>query len=396
MQSSGKTHISSATPVQKLFFLAGEQSGDLHGSAVIEALKKFSPDLEIHGIGGELMEKAGMKRLHSSDEMAIVGIVEVVKNLKLLKRIEYDVKSWLKRERPVAVVLIDYPGFNKRIAKYAKSLGIWVIYYIPPQVWAWNPGRAKGFSEVTDEAIVLFPFEVDIWKENGVEVNWYGHPLVGRVNPELSKEDFRTKFNLNGKRLVSLLPGSRNQEVDKILPVLLDAAEIISKQAPDTDFVISQTSAVSDDLMSAHLEGHDSLNVVVCKEDARSLIAASDLCLIKSGTVTLEAAMLEIPMVVVYKLNPFTELFGRMVITLKHVSLPNIIAGKTIVPELLMWDFTPERTAAEALKLLNDKELYKKTKDSLKAARELLGEQGTEKRVAEHISKRIKALGEKA
>ena len=378
----------------RVFFLAGEQSGDLHGSLVIRHLKQLMPDLKVDGIGGPMMKEAGMNCIHSSDELAVIGFVEVLKNIRHLYGILADVKEWLTNERPDMVVLIDYPGFNQRVAEIARQLGIHVLYYICPQVWAWHASRVKKFTRLINEAVVVFPFEVDIWARAGSVVNWFGHPLIGVAEPSASKEELLKQMQLGDVSLVSLLPGSRTQEIYYIFPVLLDAAELILQQRPNTRFLLPVASTIDDERILAHLKGRN-LPITMLRGQTYDAISASDVCLVASGTATLETAIIGTPMVVVYKVNWLTSLISKFVIEAEHIGLPNVIAGRRIVPEFIRGDFKAELIAREALNILDDPEKQKLMREELANVRASLGETGASRRVAEHMAARIQELSRK-
>lgn len=375
----------------KIFFLAGEQSGDLHGSIVIGHLKTVLPEVQVDGIGGPMMKQAGVNCIHSSDELAVIGFVEVLKNIRHLYRILSDVKQWFMDNRPDMVVLIDYPGFNQRVAEIARSMDIHVLYYICPQVWAWHAGRVKKITRLIDEAVVVFPFEVDIWAREGAEVNWFGHPLVGIAQPDESHKNLIDELDLKGKNVVSLLPGSRSQEIYYIFPVLLDAAELILIKRPDTRFILPIASTIDDEKIKVHLKGRN-LPITMLRGRTYDAIAISDLCLVASGTATLETAIIGTPMVVVYQVNWLTSLISKFVVQAEHIGLPNVIAGRRIVPEFIRRDFKPSLIAEGAVKILDDPEMQKQMRKELKLVRESLGEIGAGARVADHIALRLKEL----
>lgn len=377
-----------------MFFLAGEQSGDLHGSLVIKHLLQIMPDLQIDGIGGPMMKSAGMNCIHSSDELAVIGFVEVIKNLRHLYNILSDVRDWLTKERPDMIVLIDYPGFNQRVAEIARGLGIHVLYYICPQVWAWHASRVKKFTRLINEAVVVFPFEVDIWAKTGSKVNWFGHPLLGISEPSAPREEIIKMLQVGDASLVSLLPGSRTQEIYYILPVLLDAAELILAKRPQTRFLLPVASTIDDERILAHLKGRN-LPITMLRGQTYDAISVSDVCLVASGTATLETAILGTPMVVVYKVNWLTSLISKFVIEAEHIGLPNVIAGRRIVPEFIRGDFKAELIANEALDILGNPQKQKTMREELARVRASLGEVGASRRVAEHIAATIQELRQK-
>ncbi len=388
------TAIASTNRPGRLFFLAGEQSGDLHGSLVISHLRQIMPDLKIDGIGGPMMQKAGMNCIHSSDELAVIGFVEVIRNLRHLYGILADVTSWLERERPDMVILIDYPGFNQRVAEIARNLGIHVLYYICPQVWAWHASRVQKFTRLINEAVVVFPFEVDIWARAGSEVNWFGHPLIGVAEPSAPREEIVKMLQTGDASLVSLLPGSRTQEIYYIFPVLLDAAELILMQRPNTRFLLPVANTIDDERILAHLKGRN-LPITMLRGQTYDAISVSDVCLVASGTATLETAIIGTPMVVVYKVNWLTSLISKFVIEAEHIGLPNVIAGRRIVPEFIRGDFKADVIARETISILEDPQKQKLMRDELAKVRASLGEKGASRRVAEHIAARIQELHKK-
>ncbi len=378
----------------RVFFLAGEQSGDLHGSLVIRHLRRNSPDLQIDGIGGPMMKEAGMNCIHSSDELAVIGFVEVLKNIRHLYGILNDVREWFVKERPDMVVLIDYPGFNQRVAEIARQMGIYVVYYICPQVWAWHASRVKKITRLIDEAVVVFPFEKDIWAKANAKVEWFGHPLIGIAQPSAPPDELRHELDLKEKNVISLLPGSRTQEIYYILPILLDAAELILKQKPDIRFLLPAASTIDDDRIVEHFKGRN-LPITLLRGQTYDAISVSDLCLVASGTATLETAIIGVPMIVVYKVNWLTSFISKFVIQAQHIGLPNVVAGKRIVPEFIRGDFNPELIAAEAISMLEDPRRMAAMRKELAKVRETLGEPGASRRVADHIDARLKEIGQR-
>lgn len=377
------------TNEEKVFFLAGEQSGDLHGSLVIKSLKKLQPQLQIYGVGGPMMQSAGMNLIHSSDELAVIGFVEVLKNISKLFKILNDVKKWLKQNQPKMIILIDYPGFNQRVAAIAKSMGIHVLYYICPQVWAWNAGRTKKISAIIDEAVVVLPFEVEIWKKEGTTVNWFGHPLVGIAK---SSNNCNLKNDYSPETpIISLLPGSRSQEIHYILPIMLEAAKIINKQRPDINFFLPVADTIDDSVIMPYLK-NNTLPIKILRGQTYDAISTSNLCLVTSGTATLETAIIGTPMIIVYKVNWLTSIISKFLIQAQHIGLPNLIAGKTVVPEFIRNEFKPSLVANEAIRIINDENRQKQIREQLSDIRKMLGESGASTRVAKHISERLKEL----
>ena len=361
--------------VKKIFFLAGEQSGDLHGALVIKQLKRIFPEVAVSGVGGSMMKEAGMECIYSCDDLAVIGFIEVIKNIRRLMNIEKGIAEWLKKERPEMVVLIDYPGFNKRIAKIAKKLGIHVLYYICPQVWAWHSSRVKEYTEIISESIVVFPFEVDIWSKAGGKVNYFGHPLIGVAKPEKTKSEFLSGLEITKTPVISLMPGSRKQEIGYILPELLKTAKLILNEFADAQFILPLASAIDDSLINEYLID-SSLPIKVVRGQTYDAVAASDLCIVASGTATLETAIIGTPMIVVYRVNWLTSFLSRYLIEAEHIGLPNVIAGKRIIPEFIRDKFEAQLIAKEAVDILKDKNRQKSMHESLNAVREKLGNPG--------------------
>lgn len=374
----------SGTPPRRIFFVAGEPSGDLHGSLIISHLKGKYPNLHTEGIGGPLMQAAGLDCLHSIDELAVIGFVEVIWNIRRFLQIFDDVKNHFRRNKPDLLVLIDYPGFNVRLAEAAKSMGIRVLYFICPQVWAWHASRVKKITKAIDEAVVVFPFEVDIWRKAGAEVNWFGHPLVGIVESKIPPQVFRTTLELGDGPVISLLPGSRTQEIFYILPGLLATAERILRKIPTAKFLLPMARTIEETHIRPHLAGKN-LPIKLLRGQTYEAVQASDLALVASGTATLETAILGTPMIIVYQTNWFTSILSRFLIQAPHIGLPNVVTGEKIVPEFIRWQFNPDAVAREALAILESPERRQLIRKNLERVRSSLGEKGAAGRVADHI-----------
>ncbi|HNW34487.1 MAG TPA: lipid-A-disaccharide synthase [Candidatus Ozemobacteraceae bacterium] len=373
---------------KRIVFIAGEHSGDLQGSLVLSHLKKLSPEILTEGIGGPLMQKAGLECIHSIDELAVIGFVEVLSNLRHLLGIYSDTCRWLRETRPDMLVLIDYPGFNVRVAKAARALGIHVVYYITPQVWAWRSSRVRKIASVINEAVVVFPFEVEIWKREGIPVEWFGHPLIGTAESRVPPETFRADHGLGDGQLVALLPGSRNQEIYYILPPLLKAAERIFQRQPNIRFLLPVAGTIGDAVLQPYL-ANCTLPITVLRGQTYDAVAASDLAMVASGTATLETAILGTPMLIVYQTNWLTSLISKYLIQVPHIGLPNVVAGREVVPEFIRWNFNPEMIAHEALAILESPERQTRIRSDLAELRKRLGAPGASSRVAEHLLRRL-------
>ena len=367
---------------KKILMVAGEVSGDLHGAHLMEAIRQIDPDVQFFGMGGEALDRAGMKLLYHHRALSVVGLTEVVFKLGPILRALQGLKRSLDRERPDLVILIDFPDFNFRLAKSAHRRGIPVLYYISPQVWAWRPGRVKLIARWVRKMIVFFPFEVPIYERAGVDVEWIGHPLMDSVKPSLSKEEALKKFDLDPSRqTVALLPGSRESEVKRLLPILLDAGHLLQKQLPHLQFVIPKAFGLPKAAFSPWLQ-KTSLPVKVVEEATYDAMNVSDLLITASGTATLEGGILGKPMVIVYKVSHPSYLIGRLLVHVDHIGMVNLVVGKGVVPELLQKDANPERIAKEALSILKDPGLRNRMTESMKEVRQKLWKPGAVQQAA--------------
>lgn len=368
----------------KILISAGEASGDVHAAAVTKALKKIDPSCEVFGMGGDCLREAGGEVLFDIKEHGVMGFIEVVKKLPALFKLRSDFGRVMDERRPDCLVTVDYPGFNMKLAKLAKDKGIPVVSYIPPSAWAWNKGRATKVAKLVTKIASIFPFEYDVYKDAGADVEFVGHPLIDIVKPELDRKqalDFAGKQS--GRRLILLLPGSRLMEIQKMLPTLLDAAKLISEKEPDIDFAMPRASTIPKEMLEGMIE-KSGLKVKIVEGHIYDVMSVADLALATSGTVTLEAALCGLGCVIVYKTSPISAFIARRVINIPDIGLPNIVAGRHILPELLQEDFTPEKTAQEALQLL-EPERNVQMKQDLEYVRERLGAPGAVNRVAELV-----------
>lgn len=360
----------------KLAIVAGEASGDLHASEVVRELKKLDSALTTFGIGGDFLAREGMKLLHHAREMAIIGLFNVLRNIRFFKAVMRDLMDAIERERPDAVMLVDYPGFNMRAAKRIKALGIPVVYYISPQIWAWHQSRVRDIAKTVDRMIVIFPFEEDFYRKHHVPVTYVGHPLIEQVI------GVKRAARREGVTRIALLPGSRKQEVKALLPAMLDSVEVLRRGGPIEPYIVQAPTIELAELEAFVKE--KGANVPILPHDRGEGIAAADVALSSSGTATLECAILGTPVVVMYRLSRMTHWLGRRLVRVPHFSLVNIIAGKEVVPELLQHDVNGERIAAEARKLL-EPEYNRWVRDELATVRTKLGEPGASRRAAEAI-----------
>ncbi len=355
--------------------IAGEASGDLHGASLIDELLKIDPNLEISGIGGDRMIKSGLKKLHHISEMSFLGFFEIIKHLPFIKKVKSDLINHVKKENIKTVVLIDYPGFNLSIAKSFKQLGIKNIYYISPQIWAWGKGRIRKIKSLISRMIVFFPFEKEMYTDSQINSDFVGHPLVNKIKNYnfLSKDDLFKKYNLDvQKDLLVILPGSRKQEISEFFDDLIQGAEKISNE-----FNFQIVVACADNIDENYIRKFSSVkNYKVIKNDTYSLLKNSAFAIVKSGTSTLETAIIGAPFIVVYKTNFLTYLIGKALIKIKNIALVNIVAEKTIVKELIQNDVNPANIFYEAKGILSDEKQMNKLKNDLSEIKRKLNTEG--------------------
>lgn len=365
-----------------IMIVAGEASGDLHGSRLVKAMKEEESGLRFFGIGGKRSREAGVSIIADVADMAVVGLTEVVLKLFDILKVMREMKKRLRQERPNLLILIDYPDFNIPLAKTAKELGIPVLYYISPQVWAWRFGRIKTIRRCVNKMLVILPFEEALYRSAGVDARYVGHPLLDAVNDIGPREEILKRLGLDpGKKTVAILPGSRRSEVVKLLPVMLGAAEIISGGPEPVQFLLPLASTL-DAASVEQIIGRHRVPVKIVPENIYDAIASADVAMVASGTATLETALLNTPMVIIYKMSPLTYAIARMIIRVKNIGLVNIIAGKTIVPELIQGEATSERLAAEMNAILADPARMETIKNDLGNIREKLGKPGAAARAA--------------
>lgn len=365
----------------RVMIIAGEASGDLHGSGVIRELKRRNPDCIVFGIGGDRMAAAGMELIYHIREISVMGFWEVLQQLPLLKSIERTLTVVLKVKKPDILLLIDYPGFNLRFAEIAHKHGIKIVYYISPQVWAWNTKRVRKIKGLIDKMLVVFPFEENIYKKEGIDVEFVGHPLLEAFTEPQGRKEFCKRYNFDeSKQILGLFPGSRRQELERIFPAMIGAARLLHAHN-DMQIAVGVSSALNFDFVKSFVRGD--FPVQLLQNATYDLMKNSDVALVTSGTATLETAFYQTPMVVVYKTSWISYLIGRLLVHIKNIGLVNIVAGERIVPELLQLNVTPQRLAREALKMLESEKLRKDISSRLSVVKERLGSKGASSRVAE-------------
>lgn len=367
---------------KRVMIIAGEASGDLHGAGVVRELKRIGPTLDVFGVGGDKMQEAGMELIYHIREINIMGFLEVIKHLPVLRSMKRTLGELLKHRRPDILLLIDYPGFNLRFAQIAKQHGIKIIYYISPQVWAWHGGRAKKMKKLIDKMLVVFPFEVEIYKRHNIDVEFVGHPLLEVLESKSDRKQFLKRIGLQAdRRILAIFPGSRKQEIDQLIDVMIPAARMIAKEM-DMDIVLG----VAPTFEPGYFESlYDLEGIHLLKDASYELMRHSDFALVKSGTGTLETAWFGTPFFVIYKTSWITYVIGRLLVRMKHIGLVNIVAGKQIVPEFVQRKAKATEIALSAIKLLRDEHKLRAMKKDLKEIRERLGTRGASKIVAKQI-----------
>jgi lipid-A-disaccharide synthase len=367
---------------KKILMVAGEVSGDLHGALLMDAILRIDPEVQFFGVGGERLEKMGMRLLYHSRSLSVVGITEVLLKIKSIMKALRGLKQSLDQERPDLVILIDFPDFNLRLAKIAHRKGIPILYYISPQVWAWRPKRVKVIAQRVKKMVVLFPFEVPFYEAAGVDVEWVGHPLLDIVKPSLSKEEAIQRFGLDPDlKTIGLLPGSRIHEVERLFPPMIDSIHLLRKEMPDLQFILPLAPGISKETLSPWMR-NISVPLKVVEGWTYDVMNVSELLITASGTATLEAMILKKPMVIIYKVSWASYWVGRLMIQVDHIGLANLIAGEEIVPELIQKDVTPERISEEALRILRDPILNRHIAESMVKACQKLGGHGAAQRAA--------------
>ena len=378
-------------PGKKLFFFAGEPSGDLHGAKIASALRTASPRLEMIGFGGSQMKEAGVRIVEDPTQIAVIGVVEVLKHLSKFRALFRRAVQALDDEKPDLVVLIDYPGFNLRFAREVKKRGIRLVYYISPQLWAWNSGRIHTIRNLVNRMLVVFPFEESLYKKAGVPVTFVGHPLLDVVHPKQKRVEALEKLGFeDGLPVIGLLPGSRAGEIRRILPVMLKTAELLMEKLPSSArFVLIKAPHLSWEIYKPILADSTLTPKVVERWDY-DCIYACDLVMVASGTATLECALLERPMVIVYKTSWSTYALSKLLIRIPYIGLVNVVLGRKAVPELIQQDASPEKIASALLELWNSVEKRQTLIAEYRKIRESLGEPGADRRAAEAILKELR------
>ncbi len=357
-------------------FSAGESSGEQHAASMFMEMRKQLPDIRGIGMGGSRMRQGGIDVKVDSSSLGVIGLIEVLKHYGDIRAALKQMKNLLRTERPDLLVCVDYKEFNLKLAQYAKKEGIKVLFYVSPQVWAWRPGRVVTYGKAIDMMAVIFPFETAYYEAENVPVRYVGHPSVDKVLPLRTRtEDFK-QFGLDDDNpVIGLLPGSRINEIKRMLPIMLAAAEKLQAEYPDLQFLLPQADTISDEILWPYLQQSD-VPIKVINDQPYDVIQCCDAVMTTSGTASLEIALLTVPMVIAYKLSEITYWLGRLLVKTPFIGLPNIVAGKPIVKELIQHQVTADSLAQEIERMLKDNDYRQTMIDELKAVKKVLGKGG--------------------
>lgn len=368
-----------------IMLIAGEPSGDLHGARLAKAILERRPEARLSGMGGEQMRQAGVKLLFDPTKISTIGFVEAIKNIQVLRKVMLKLAETIRQQRPDVVVLIDYPGFNMRLARMVKAEDIPLVYYFSPSAWAWGKSRAEKVAQTATKVVSVFPFEAEIYREAEADVTFVGHPLLDIVKPSMPAQEVRESLGIALKApVVGLLPGSRRQEIELLLPEMLAAARLIKSALPEVRFVLPRAGSIEMALLQKHLDKAQ-VEVQVVDGRAYDLISISQAVIATSGTVTLETAVLGVPMVIIYKTGASTYLLGKMLVRIPHIGLPNIILGRMAMPEYVQHDVKPEIIAAQVVRMLTDAEYAAALRADLAEVVQRLGKPGAVGRTADLV-----------
>ena len=371
---------SRATFPGRVLVSCGEPSGDLYAGDLVHHLRERAGPVEVFGLGGDRLEAEGGRLLAHVRELAVVGLLEVLRHLRRLRAVFRSVLDEVERERPAVAVLVDYADFNLRLARELKARGVPVVYYVSPQVWAWRRGRMRAIRDSVARMIVIFPFEEPLYREAGVPVTFVGHPLVDLARPAADRAAFLAGQGLDPERpVLAVLPGSRRQEVAHNIAPIAGALRLLRARRADLQLALAVAPSLDPALLDPHLSG---LPVTRVAGHTHALLGAASAGIVASGTATVEAALMDLPMVVVYRLSPLTYALGRPFVRVPHYAMANLIAGREVVKELIQSDFRPEAVAREVLALLEDRGRRDRVREGLGQIRARLGPPGASARAA--------------
>ncbi|MEM1243867.1 MAG: lipid-A-disaccharide synthase [Pseudomonadota bacterium] len=375
--------------MKKIFVIAGEASGDKHAAQFIKKIKAQNNQINFYGVGGPRMREAGAEIILDNHDMAVVGIVEVLKHYRTIMNAFKVVKNNLITLKPDLLILIDYPGFNLKIAKFAKQHHIKILYYISPQLWAWHKSRIQIIKECVDTMAVILPFEVEFYQQHEVQAHYVGHPLMQTVQPSLTKQQTYQEFGLDKNRLIiGLVAGSRKSEIKHILPTILKAAKKLAKRYPNAQFVLPLALQLDENLIQSHLKPHN-LPIKVIKNQMYNLLQVCDAAICVSGTVTLEVAMLGIPFVIIYRFAFITALLALFIIDVEYIGLANIIAGEMLAKELIQYKANATSISNEIIRILEDKNYNQSIRQRMRTMKTKHQASAQPKQIAELITAQL-------
>ena len=374
--------------MKSIFWLAGEKSGDLHASKVMEQFNAIFPSVNHVGIGGPLMQQQGLKTLFPFEKFAVMGFVEILKDLLFFLKVELEIKKYLKQNKPDLIVLVDYPGLNLRVAQMAYNLNLKIFYYICPQFWAWKHHRVYKLEKFCDFVACILPFEKDLLDIHRINSTYVGHPVTEEISFSLDKNNFAKFFQLDiNKKWISFFPGSRESEVRKLIPVYLQTIKKLKITNPDYQFLISKSNSISHSLFMSYFKDNDDIHLV----DGYNyeMMKYSDFMIIKSGTTTIEAASIGTPFAIVYIANKLSYMLARKIVKVKYIGLPNIIFEQAVIPELIQEDVNPDKIINTIQFYMQNEKEYNELSKSLSNLRDLLGQKSASKTVSELLLKFI-------
>lgn len=378
----------------KIMFSAGEASGDMHAAAVAAEIRRLCPDAELFGMGGASMARAGVRILYDIKDLGIIGVVEVIRHLPLFFRLRDLLREAMEREKPDVLVCVDYPGFNMKIAHLAKTMGIPVVYYIAPTIWAWNKSRAKPIARDVAQVASIFPFEAEAYRRAGARVTFVGHPLADVVKPSMTEDEALTHFGADrDARRVLLMPGSRKNEVAGLLPVMLEAARRLHRDMK-CQFFLPRAETIPREMLDGMLADVPELSVKVTEGRQYDLMRICHACAASSGTATLETALMELPTVLTYRLAPVTWMLAKLLVHVKYAGLPNLLLDREVTPELLQDRVTGGNIYTILHTWLTDENARQANIQGLREVRTALGEGGAVRRTAELVLRTAEGIYE--
>lgn len=372
---------------KKILIIAGEASSDCHGASLVKAINDIKPDITFYGVGGEDMQNAGVDILYNITNLAVIGPIDLIKHYGKLKKVYDDLCRRIKLERPDCAILIDYPGFNLKIAKDLKALNIPVIYYISPQVWAWGSGRIKKMKQLIDKMLVIFKFEESLYQKEEIPVSFVGHPLLDTVKQTKQKEQLLSQYGLSSRKItIGMLPGSRNNEATRILPIMIKTAKLIKAKigVNNVQFLLPAAKTLKTEFIDEIIK-NEKFDITLIKDDTYNAISLCKIAMVASGTATLETALLGVPMAIIYKVSLPTYLFIRPIIRIPYVGLVNVVAERKIIQEFIQYEAKPKSIAQYLLKLLGDENYWQEKKNELLSIKSKLGTPGASMRAAGEV-----------